>query len=274
MTDAVARAVTEAVQRAPDRLRMRKATWTGTGDVVNIGGGTVVVDAWIVPPEAANDPVLILMQEGSNIGFAVAGGGGGSGGLGVPIPVGGIVAYGGGSAPAKFLKCDGAAVSRTTYATLFAAIGSAYGTGDGTTTFNVPNLKGRVPVGQDSGEASFNALGETGGEMRHVLTVAEMPSHNHGISDPGHNHGMNDPGHSHDASTHLRGSFNAGAPDALYAYGNGGAAAVWLGFVGGRGTGVYNSGSGTGVSVSDSGGGGAHNIMPPYQIINYLIRAV
>ena len=65
---------------------------------------------------------------------------------------------------------------------MFTAIGTTYGTGDGSTTFNVPNVKGKVPVGRDSGDTSFDTLGETGGEKTHTLTTAEMPVHLHGIA--------------------------------------------------------------------------------------------
>lgn len=77
--------------------------------------------------------------------------------------------------PKGFLLCDGAAYSRTQYPELFAAIGTLYGEGDGSTTFNVPNLQTRVPVGA-GGEF---VLGATGGETEHTLTVDEMPSHKH-----------------------------------------------------------------------------------------------
>jgi len=96
-------------------------------------------------------------------------------------PSGSIMMYGGSTAPSGYLLCDGSAVSRTTYADLFTAIGTTYGTGDGSTTFNVPNVKGKVPVGRDSGDTSFDTLGETGGEKSHTLTVTEMPSHNHSL---------------------------------------------------------------------------------------------
>lgn len=102
--------------------------------------------------------------------------------LGLP-PAGVVSAYGGSSAPTGYLLCDGSAVSRTTYSALFTAIGTAYGAGDGSTTFNVPNLKGRVPAGYDSSQTEFNALGKTGGEKTHTLTVAEMPEHRHTVSD-------------------------------------------------------------------------------------------
>jgi len=93
---------------------------------------------------------------------------------------GSISMFAGGSAPDDYLLCDGAAVSRTTYADLFAVIGTTYGAGDGSTTFNVPNLKSRFPVGAGQGSGLSNyALAATGGEEAHQLTVAEMPAHTH-----------------------------------------------------------------------------------------------
>lgn len=93
--------------------------------------------------------------------------------------VGVISPYSGSSAPTGFLLCDGTAVSRTTYADLFAVTSTTYGVGDGSTTFNLPNLKGSVPVGRDSAQTEFDTLGETGGAKTHTLTEAEMPSHTH-----------------------------------------------------------------------------------------------
>ena len=95
------------------------------------------------------------------------------------LPIGSITAYGKETAPANWLICDGSAVSRSAYADLFAVIGTKYGEGDGSTTFNLPNLKGRVPVGLDSSDTDFNTIGKTGGEKTHQLTINEMPSHNH-----------------------------------------------------------------------------------------------
>ena len=94
-------------------------------------------------------------------------------------PVGSISLFAGTTAPTGWLICDGSAVSRTTYANLFSVIGTTYGTGDGSTTFNIPNLKGKVPVGLDSGDTSFDTIGETGGEKTHTLTTNEMPTHAH-----------------------------------------------------------------------------------------------
>lgn len=70
--------------------------------------------------------------------------------------------------PTGWLRCDGSAVSRTEYATLFSIIGTTYGVGDGSTTFNLPNFKGRVPTGLDSSQTEFDALGETGGAKTHT----------------------------------------------------------------------------------------------------------
>lgn len=92
-----------------------------------------------------------------------------------------VIPFAGSSAPTGFLLCDGSAVSRTTYVNLFTLIGTTYGVGDGSTTFNVPNLKGKVIVGYNSAETEFDAMGETGGAKTHTLTEAEIPAHDHGL---------------------------------------------------------------------------------------------
>ena len=99
------------------------------------------------------------------------------------LPIGSISAYGGENIPTNWLKCDGQAVSRTTYADLFSVIGTTYGDGDGSTTFNVPDFSSRSPMGVGTGTDGTNSetttLGQEKGEYKHTLTTNEMPSHNH-----------------------------------------------------------------------------------------------
>ena len=96
------------------------------------------------------------------------------------IPAGCIMPYAGATAPSGFLLADGSAVSRTTYADLFAVVGETYGAGDGSTTFNLPDLNGRVAVGKST-DTEFDTLGKTGGEKTHALTQQELAAHTHSI---------------------------------------------------------------------------------------------
>src|ERR1700761_6767633 len=108
------------------------------------------------------------------------------------IPVGGIVDYAGATEPANFMFCYGQALSRVTYSTLFTAIGTAFGAGDGSTTFNLPDYRGRIGAacdnmgGTPAGRLTSatvapdgNTIGATGGEQAHTLNIAEMPAHAH-----------------------------------------------------------------------------------------------
>lgn len=97
------------------------------------------------------------------------------------VCTGSILIWPGAAIPEGYLLCDGRAVSRAQYTALFEAIGTTYGSGDGTSTFTLPNLSGRVVVGK-SGETEFNALGKAGGEKAHTLTVEEMPAHRHDLT--------------------------------------------------------------------------------------------
>lgn len=84
------------------------------------------------------------------------------------------------SVPDGWLVCDGTQVSRTTYSDLYTAIGEAFGSGDGSTTFNLPNFEGRFPVGSRYYGGNHNMwLGATGGEEYHTLDIDEMPEHDH-----------------------------------------------------------------------------------------------
>ena len=121
--------------------------------------------------------------------------------------VGEVREWAGSTLPSGFLYCDGSAVSRTTYADLFAVISTTYGVGDGSTTFNLPDCRGRATAGKDNmdntvgtggGDAGRltsggsgidgDTLGASGGTETHTLSTAELSSHTHTISDPGHDH--------------------------------------------------------------------------------------
>lgn len=96
-------------------------------------------------------------------------------------PAGAVLPFAGNSIPSNWLLCDGSAVSRTTYADLFAAIGTTYGSGDGSTTFNLPDTRANVIAGYKSGDANFGTLGAIVGEATHLLTVNEIPPHTHDL---------------------------------------------------------------------------------------------
>ncbi len=107
-----------------------------------------------------SEPGDILPASGTPFTQTLAAAGGTTG---VPSPpIGAIIAYGGSSDPSGWLICDGRAISRTTYADLFAAISTAYGAGDGSTTFNIPDLRGRTAVGLGT-QIDVDTLGESEG---------------------------------------------------------------------------------------------------------------
>ena len=99
------------------------------------------------------------------------------------IKVGEILPYAALTAPRGFLVCDGSAVSRATYSSLFSVIGTAFGVGDGSTTFNLPNLKGRVAVGYKSSDTDFDTVGKTGGASTISLAHSHTQNaHTHNVS--------------------------------------------------------------------------------------------
>lgn len=200
------------------------------------------------------------------------------------LPAGTIVQWPGAVAPTSWLICDGSAVSRSTYASLFAAIGTQYGSGDGSTTFNLPNLKGRVAVGLDASQTEFNTLGEVGGAKTHTLTTSEMPSHTHTgttSSDGAHTHTFSGTTSTDGAHTHTYfKSFNNGVSSA-----GGSSWGVWAGdqtnttSSSGSHSHTY-SGTTSGASTnhthtfttSSVGSDGAHNNLQPYIVLNYIIK--
>ena len=135
-------------------------------------------------------------------------------------PVGTLLAYAGNTVPTGWLISDGSAVSRTTYIALFNAIGTLYGVGDGSSTFNLPNLKGTIPVGYDAAQTEFNTVGKTGGEKTHVLITAEMPSHTHTttVSNAGAGYGAGNGAAAYSGSTTSSSTGGDGAHNNLQPY--------------------------------------------------------
>lgn len=147
-------------------------------------------------------------------------------------PTGALMAWATGTAPSGYLLCDGTAVSRTTYASLFWVISTTYGVWDGSTTFNLPNLKWRVIVWQDVWQTEFDVLWETWGAKTHTLQANEMPVHRHNVP--------------HEAS-------NAAANGSLLSHGT-----------------IANPNGAK--DTSDTGGGQSHNNLQPYIVLNYIIK--
>jgi len=160
------------------------------------------------------------------------------------MPTGAIIFSAGETPPDGYLVCDGAAISRANYAALFAVCGTRFGAGDGSTTFNVPDLGGRVPlgVGQQPDSTAF-AAGDHGGEETHTLITAEMPGHSH-----------DDTGHAH--------TYGATLP--LVALTGEEPVAVQNPLPGSTGTGYAR--------LSSTGGDEAHNNLQPYLALLACIR--
>jgi microcystin-dependent protein len=151
------------------------------------------------------------------------------------LPAGTVSMTAATAVPSAWLLCDGQQVSRATYSGLFAAIGTTYGAGNGSTTFNVPNLKGRVPVGRDAGQTEFDTLGDTGGAKTHTLTTTQIPEHAHRIQ-----------------RTNIAASAQGIDSSTVY---------------------KLKVDSGADFSTTQNAGGGeAHNNLQPYIALNYIIK--
>lgn len=164
------------------------------------------------------------------------------------VPIGSIQAYAGANPPGNWLICAGQAVSRTKYQKLFNVIGTTYGEGDGSTTFNLPDLRGKVAIGQ----SPTYELGASGGEVTHTLNINEMPSHMHqGI------YWINPE----------QPAWNVTLNDGTYGY-----KFTWTGAGGSATTGA--GANEKNLKTGLTGGGEAHNNMQPYLVTNYIIKAL
>lgn len=181
-------------------------------------------------------------------------------------PPGAIVMYGGASAPTGWLLCNGAAVSRATYAALFAILGTAYGVGDGSTTFNLPDLRDRVPMGKGV-NAVTDTLGETGGLATVTLTAAQsgLPAHTHsassGTESAVHNHNYQDIY----VSTNSITGFQSGGQSHTSQFGSDQT----------RTSNTENQLHTHGITVSANSAAAAsssHENLPPYQVFNCIIK--
>lgn len=156
------------------------------------------------------------------------------------------------SAPSGWLLCDGSAVSRTDYSNLFNLVGTTFGSGNGSTTFNVPDLRGRSIIGVGTGSGlSARARGDVGGAETHTLSEAQMPLHGHPYRASYTNTG------SSDASTQTTGGFPTKTTSA----------ANQAAFTG-------TPSNTQGQQIGGAGGGAAHNNMQPFMALSYIIRAI
>ena len=192
-----------------------------------------------------------------------------------------IYMYAGATAPSGYLLCDGSSVSRTTYATLFAAIGTTFGAGDGSTTFGLPDLSGKVIIGT----SSSHALASTGGEETHALTTTEIPSHLHQVPTHGHSHTITattpalshtitQPAYNYNKPNSTRNIYTASGATAYSGTTNTAATRTNLSIADHAATACTMSGSVTdcaAFAMNNNGSGTAHSNMQPYLTLNYII---
>ena len=177
------------------------------------------------------------------------------------IPTATIVPWSDSSVPSGFLECNGGAVSRTTYAALFAIIGTTYGAGDGSSTFNVPDLQDNVPVGKSNNKAlastgganTVTSTGNVGGSTANAtLSTAQLASHSH-----------SDFRGSRNPADNLQPGSNTANPSGNWAN--------YFGAVSSN-TGSQGSGSGHSHNMSANFTGDATSVLQPYLTIIYIIK--
>jgi microcystin-dependent protein len=179
------------------------------------------------------------------------------------VPLASGMDYWGLTAPnSSFAFANGDPISRTTYAALFAIMGTTYGVGNGSTTFNLPDKRGRVSAMKETAAALLTptyflgdstSLGVKGGAESHTLTTAQLATHSHGVTDPGHTHSLNNATNILDnvSGNQFQGSNFVGNPRTITANSNI-----------------------TGISINNTGSGNPHNNVQPTIICNYIIRII
>lgn len=165
--------------------------------------------------------------------------------VGSAVLTGEIKMWGTATAPSGYLLCNGAAVSRATYAALYALIGTTYGSGDGSTTFNLPNFTDRMPIGG----GNLYANGATGGSKDAVVV---SHSHTATVTDPGHSHTFNYNNSSSGGIQSANGTANGTSNTSTNA--------------------VSTATTGISVSNSTTGVSGTNANLPPYLAIRFIIK--
>lgn len=240
-------------------------------EAVRGDGVSIVASGIITPAMLASSTTQLLVPTGTILPFC-----------GTILPSGG------------YLWGTGQAVSRTTYSTLFGVMGTTYGSGNGSTTFNVPDMRGRTAVGADNfggagkanrleektyssdGLTNHNFLGGTGGQYQHVLSQFELAEHNHNAesTDFGHLH-ASPPG---EAPYYTFMTTNTGGPyqAVVNLSMSGPESASWQNLDIGNGfytdTETGNGKANIGTTVFFRGRNEAHNTMPPYSVHSWIIK--
>ena len=258
-------------------------------------GGRVVFDttdatlymyaagAWIPLARLAADKTLPMagkkitgMADGTAATDAAS-----KGQLDAAMPVGVVTSYAGAAAPAGWALCDGAAVSRTTYPGLFAAIGTSHGAGNGSTTFNLPDLRGRFVLAAGAGSGlTVRALAAKSGTENHTLTAGEMPTHSHGGatgSNGSHSHSYSGSTSGVGDHTHAAwGEAGSGYMIDTWQYSDGNGTPGGSTLPAGAHSHTYSGGTSTAAAHSHTippdGSGEAHNNMPPFYTLTYIIK--
>jgi microcystin-dependent protein len=280
-------------------------SWYGIGFRCTLDGGT----RHMFDTRTGNTTMTGTMSAGAitTTGNSTVGGDLTVSGTFAHVPTGTVIMYIATTAPTGFLLCNGSEVSRITYSRLFNVIGTTYGVGNNSTTFNLPDLRGRSPLGFGQGTNLTNrTLNQTGGSETHTLTVAEMPTHNHTASTNStgaHTHTgttATEGSHTHSGTTSVNGEHNhtssraigdrwADAPDG----GNdtGGVIGSYdnpLTSTNGNHSHTFTTGGGTAhshtfttasngdhthtVTVNNNGSNNAHNNMSPFIVLNFIIK--